>query len=60
MNLYLAFLLLIVLKFTSSFARKFLNNVIYLVDEFSQSCIYLSFSNKINKMYQLFYLFNNN
>jgi hypothetical protein len=60
MNLYLAFLLLIVLKFTSSFARKFLNDVIYLIDEFLQSYIYLSFSNKINKMWQLFYLFNNN
>jgi hypothetical protein len=60
MNLYLVLLLLIVLKFTSSLARKFLDDVIYLVYEFLQSCIYSSLSNKIDKMCQLFYLFNDN
>ncbi len=54
MNLYLA-LLLIVLKSTPSLARKFLDNVIYLVNEFLQSYIYLSLSNEIDEMCQLFY-----
>jgi len=48
MNLYLALLLLIVLKSTPSLARKLLDNVVYLVDEFLQSCIYLPLYNKID------------
>ncbi len=59
MNLYLALLLLIVLKSTSSLARKPLDDVIYLVDEFLQSYIYSPLSNEIDKVCQLFYSFSN-
>jgi len=55
MNLYLALLLLIVLKSTPSLARKALDDVIYLVGEFLQSCIHPPLSNETNEVCQLFY-----
>jgi len=54
MNLYLA-LLLIVLKSTPPLARKPLDDVIYLVGEFLQSCIYSPLSNGVDEVCQLFY-----